>query len=400
MLQSWFGACQQNPLRLFLLLLVASDKEALYLLLFILAEELWSLHLQKLLSMGTIQSVSTVTNTPCHLFYANDILLFTTARISSLLAIKNLLVRYQNIAGQVFKMYKSQTHIGKCNHRKRGMITLVLNIPVARNQKTYLGVPLFYGSPKNRHFAALLDKFHAKLTGWKAKALSFAGRLVLVNHVLASLSTHTAMVLPLTSSICVQIEKLMRNFLWSGDESPKRKNYVRWALVCLPKAKGGLGVRKVAEMNKASFLKLGWQSATSSSLWASQFRRRYFKSNSIWSCQNPIASSCIWKKIRQLSPFINIGSRWQLGNGNLMNIWHDEWWENIIIANYHFPLDVRLSLMLNGNSWNIPSKLPQAILNIISRCLNSSSQRQIQTTLYFGKAPQMAIYLTKWHGNF
>ena len=127
-------------------------------------------------------------------------------------------------------------------------------------------MPLFFGSPKNRHFAALLNVFHARLTGWKDKALSFAGHLVLVNHILTSLKIHTTMVLPLPSSICAQIEKLMINFLWLGDESPMRKNYVRWALVCLPKAKGGLEVRKVAKMNDAGFIKFGWQYVTSSSL--------------------------------------------------------------------------------------------------------------------------------------
>lgn len=81
--------------------------------LFILAEELLSLHLQNLQSKRVIFPVSLIPYTPCHLLYADDILLFPRASKPSLLAIKNLLFKYQNLARQIFYMQTSQLHIGK-----------------------------------------------------------------------------------------------------------------------------------------------------------------------------------------------------------------------------------------------------------------------------------------------
>lgn len=150
----------------------------------------------------------------------------------------------------------------------------------------------------------------------------------------------------------------------------RRGKTVKWDPVCIPKAEGGLGIRKT-EMNEVCILKLGWQAAMSISLWGTWCRRRYFSSNSIWSHKNPKVGSCIWKKIRHLSPFIKIGSRWQLGNGCLINVWYDEWLENPIIANdlphLQFPPEIRLSSMLNGNCWNVPSQLPPKIRAILSQ---------------------------------
>lgn len=41
---------------------------------------------------------------------------------------------------------------------------------------------------------------------------------------------------------------------------------MNWAKVCLPKDKGGLGIRPVKEFNDACLMKLGWSVATPTSL--------------------------------------------------------------------------------------------------------------------------------------
>lgn len=59
--------------------------------LFILAEEVLSLHLEQLRSSGKIVLISPVPNTPCHLLYANDILIFLKAFKPGLRLLKELL---------------------------------------------------------------------------------------------------------------------------------------------------------------------------------------------------------------------------------------------------------------------------------------------------------------------
>lgn len=60
----------------------------------------------------------------------------------------------------------------------------------------------------------------------------------------------------------------MKNFLWSAETTRSRRNFIRWQVVCLPTEEGGLGIRRLQEQNEVSFLKLGWQAASSHSLWA------------------------------------------------------------------------------------------------------------------------------------
>ncbi|GKA57864.1 putative RNA-directed DNA polymerase, eukaryota, reverse transcriptase zinc-binding domain protein [Tanacetum coccineum] len=52
---------------------------------------------------------------------------------------------------------------------------------------TYLGLPIGGNMSLNENWKPLIDKFKAKLSGWKANLLSFGGRLTLIKSVLGSL---------------------------------------------------------------------------------------------------------------------------------------------------------------------------------------------------------------------
>lgn len=108
-------------------------------------------------------------------------------------------------------------------------------------------------------------------------------------------------------------------------------------------------------------LKLGWAAATADSIWAEWFRARYFKVSFTWSQGNPIRGSCIWRRLRTLSPFLQQGNKWTVGNGLSISLWYDHWLDNHTISsrfpNIQFsPLD-RVSEIIHDNSWNIPPNL-------------------------------------------
>lgn len=105
--------------------------------------------------------------------------------------------------------------------RKRSISDL-LDIPITNPPTTYLGTPLFFGSPKSFHFANPVDALRSKLAGWKANVLSFVGRLIQVKQVLASMPLHISLSTPFLKKVCLHIEQILRNFLWSANYSKSK----------------------------------------------------------------------------------------------------------------------------------------------------------------------------------
>lgn len=239
------------------------------------------------------------------------------------------------------------------------VIGLLIPIPKTSLRTTYLGVPLFFGSSRHFHFNRMLDSLRAMLERWKTKYLSFARRLILVKHVLSSIPLHISLVILIPSKTCNLIESLMRNFRWSANSERKRSHMVRWETIYLPKLEGGLGLPRIKELNEACMLYLGWFAATSDSTWARWFRYRYFRSSSIWNPSNPVAGSCIWKRIKALSFFLQRDSKCILGNGHSISLWYDKWIDHDPIAsrfpNFQFSIKDSVAAIIKDYSWHIPN---------------------------------------------
>lgn len=55
-----------------------------------------------------------------------------------------------------------------------------------------------------------------------------------------------------------KLEKIQHNFLCLGGSEKNRLSLVNWAMVCKPKRRGGLGVRKISDLNNVLLTKVGW----------------------------------------------------------------------------------------------------------------------------------------------
>lgn len=70
-----------------------------------------------------------------------------------------------------------------------------------------------------------------------------SGHLVLTKAVLSTIPTYKIMATQLPGWAIDEIDRIRRNFFWEGvDVSVRGKGMVAWTSVCLPTAKGGLGV--------------------------------------------------------------------------------------------------------------------------------------------------------------
>ncbi|RVW29560.1 putative mitochondrial protein [Vitis vinifera] len=60
-----------------------------------------------------------------------------------------------------------------------------------------------------------------------------------------------AVELGMPKMVARRLEKVQRDFLWGGGNMEGKTHLVNWEVVCTDKAKGGLGIRKLALLNKA-----------------------------------------------------------------------------------------------------------------------------------------------------
>ena len=67
--------------------------------------------------------------------------------------------------------------------------------------------------------------------------------------------------LPIPVKVANRMEKIHRDFLWSGIDAPKVP-LVEWAKVCMPVQNGGLGIRRLRRFNSALLGKWLWRYGT------------------------------------------------------------------------------------------------------------------------------------------
>lgn len=102
-----------------------------------------------------------------------------------------LLHSYEKSSCQVINIYKSAFYIGKKSRHRIAQITRITGMSPNEFPIKYLDVPVFAGRSKLVYFKHLVDKIRRKLEGWKAKMLSFAGKLMLIKSVLSTVPIYT-----------------------------------------------------------------------------------------------------------------------------------------------------------------------------------------------------------------
>ena len=95
------------------------------------------------------------------------------------------------------------------------------------------------------------------MEGWKTKFLSFAGRNVLAQSILTSIPLYSMKATLLPINLCNNIDRLVRQFLWHCSNDKKKDSLSK--LVIREKELGGLGIKRMHDMNLAFMAKLSWR---------------------------------------------------------------------------------------------------------------------------------------------
>lgn len=185
----------------------------------------------------------------------------------------------------------------------------------------YLGVPLFKGKPKKLYLQPIVDRVKLKLASWKGVLLSIMGRVQLVQSVVQSMLLYSFQVYSWPVSLLNLVDKWCRNFIWSGHIDSKKLVTVPWSVMCSSIEEGGLNLRSIKSLNKASMMKLCWNLVSSDDQWAVLTRARVMQNNK----PNYHISSSIWLGMKPFMNTVMLNTRWLLGDDTSINFWRDRW---------------------------------------------------------------------------
>lgn len=126
--------------------------------------------------------------------FADDRILFGKATVQQITCITKVPRNFCEASSQRVSVDKSRILFSKNTPMHiRNQIVQVYGLKETKELDIYLGVPLTRLYLRLKHYQYLIDKVRAKLTSWKGKQLSYAGRVNFSKTVMKVIPTYTMM---------------------------------------------------------------------------------------------------------------------------------------------------------------------------------------------------------------
>ncbi|XP_042484235.1 uncharacterized protein LOC122064574 [Macadamia integrifolia] len=109
------------------------------------------------------------------------------------------------------------------------------------------------------------------------------------------------------NSLINTLERWMRNFVWTREVDNAKKIVINWDQCCKPKEEGGLGLRRLRDINKTMLCKSAWRIKTEESMASSFLRARFLDREGI--PKKGFRKSSIWPGLRKIWDYISSKER-------------------------------------------------------------------------------------------
>ncbi|KAK2384992.1 putative mitochondrial protein [Trifolium repens] len=182
------------------------------------------------------------------------------------------------------------------------------------------------GRSKKSTFTFVKDRVWKRINSWRGRALSKAGKEVMIKSVLQSIPSYVMSVYLIPEAIIKEIERMLNSFWWGGGSQNGGIKWLAWDRMTFPKAYGGLGFRNLHLFNMAMVAKQGWNFITkSNTLVAKVYKARYFPNSSLFASTLGHNPSYAWRSIWKSRHVIMNGCRWKIGDATKINIMIEPW---------------------------------------------------------------------------
>ena len=171
--------------------------------------------LKNALQQRLLHGVSISCNGPhiTHLLFADNSLLFCKASSFECHIIKEILQIFEVASGQKINCEKSSIFFNtNTPSSTRDEIKMLLNTTSTEPFEKYVGLPPVIGRGKKQAFVEIKLCIQSKLSGWKTKLLSQAGREILIKFVAQAIPVYAMNCFLLPASFCDEINSMMGQF--------------------------------------------------------------------------------------------------------------------------------------------------------------------------------------------
>jgi hypothetical protein len=182
------------------------------------------------------------------------------------------------------------------------------------------------GRRKKETFGYVKDRIWKKINSWRGRALSKAGKEVMVKSVLQAIPSYVMSVYLIPETTIKEIERMINSFWWGGGANNRGIKWLAWDKMAYPKEFGGLGFRNLHLFNMAMVAKQGWKFIMQPDTLVSKiYKARYFPKSSLFDSQIGNNPSYAWRSIWKSRQVLMNGCRWRIGDGSKIKIMNEPW---------------------------------------------------------------------------
>jgi len=208
--------------------------------------------------------------------FANDTLFFCEPFLHNVLAVKAMLRSFEMISGLRVNFRKSAIGAVGISQLDKLVYSKCLNCRQIELPFKYLGITIG-GNPRRITFwNSIVDKIKSRLSSWKGRLLSMAGRICLIKFVITALPLFYFSFFKAPIAVYNHIRRIQAKFLWGWGFEERKIAWVKWNKVCSPVEVGGLGIKDIECFNDALLAKWNWRyRLPGEGLWREILEARY-----------------------------------------------------------------------------------------------------------------------------
>ena len=151
------------------------------------------------------------------LYHSDDTIFFCEDLYSNVITIKAILRCFELASGLKVNFHKSKLTGINVGEQTLEVYANSLHCTLMKIPFKYLGLEIGGNPRRKKYWEMIIEKLNTKLSAWKGRFLSMAGRICLIKSVFTSLPLYYLSFFKALEMVCESIIRIQRRFLWDGE---------------------------------------------------------------------------------------------------------------------------------------------------------------------------------------